>query len=76
MSTFDELFGVEFWQIAMIEQLLETSVLKNENININSLDYNSANDLIKKLQQTQIDPIDSGLNYSMGDIKRKLNKYL
>ena len=78
MHFIDEIFNpsIEYWQIAMIEKLHETSLLKNEVLHIDTMTYIEANEVILLLQNSQIDPIDAGLNYSMTDIKNKLNKYL
>lgn len=79
MHFIDEIFdqSIEYWQIGVIESLFETSFFKNENIpNIIDMSYSDANEYILLLQKNQIDPIDSGLTYSMKDIKNKLNKYL
>lgn len=78
MHFIDEIFNpsIEYWQIAMIEKLHETSLLKNEILHIDTMTYVEANEVILLLQNSQIDPIDAGLNYSKTDIKNKLNKYL
>jgi len=76
MDSFDSLFQCEIWQIEMIERLKDTSVYKNDIIEINELTYDEANEYIKKLYNGQIDPIKSGLNYSQTDIKREIYRIL
>ncbi len=76
MDSFDELFRCDVWQMGLIEKLKDTSVYKNDIIDINELTYDEANDYIKKLYNGQIDPIKGGLNYSQTDIKREINRIL
>jgi len=70
-------FQSEMWQINKIESLLRTSCLleaQKESIekDLSTINHSKANELIAYLENNQVDPIDSGNNYSAADIQAKL----
>ncbi len=69
------------WQIDKIENLIRTSSLlesQKEEIEkqFSSLNYQTANNLIEHLENNQVNPIESGNNYSRDDINKQLDKKL
>jgi recombination protein RecT len=74
-------YEVKDWQITKIENLLINANMvddEKERIekNYNCLTFNTANQLIENLENNQLDPIDSGINYGQREINKKLNKHI
>ncbi len=80
MNAIDELFRAEPERVHLIEQLLRTAALAPHELEdidrelLGYIDEERAEELITYLYANQLDPISSGLNYSMTDINNKLNR--
>jgi len=72
-------YEVSHGKINLIESLIETSLLSPEQrdgilMSLNTISNSEASETISYLKNNQIDPINSGSNYSQNDISKKLDE--